>query len=78
MAPVFVDVGGGVGGQCVAFMAATKDKYKDRVVLQDLPETLERAPKVEGVKPVVQNFFERQSTKGKLRSWFFFLSNGDR
>ena len=60
---LFVDVGGGVGPQCLAF----KTKYPNlpgRVILEDIPQTLEHASPIEGVDFLVQNFFEPQAIKG--------------
>jgi demethylsterigmatocystin 6-O-methyltransferase len=60
---VFVDVGGGYGHQCKAFKA----KYPDlpgRIILQDLPQTLERVQPIPGVEAIAQNFFEPQVIEG--------------
>lgn len=68
---VFVDVGGGFGHQCLAF----KSKYPNldgRVILQDIPQTLEHVPPMEGVEVMVQNFFEPQAIKGAK---FYYLRN---
>ncbi len=54
---LFVDVGGGFGYQCIAFRA----KYPDlsgRIILQDIPQTLEHVQPMEDVEKMVQNFFE--------------------
>ena len=63
-APLFVDVGGGLGSQCVAFLQATPG-IEGRVILQDLPETLQQGPAHEGVEKMAQNFFEPQAVKGE-------------
>lgn len=63
-APVFVDVGGGIGHQC----AELKAKYPNlpgRVVLEDLPHCINTALPTPGVENLVQNFFEPQAIKGK-------------
>lgn len=60
---LFVDVGGGTGGQCHGFRA----KYPNlpgRVILQELPQLIERLPSMEGIDKMVQNFFEPQTIKG--------------
>ncbi|KEF63069.1 uncharacterized protein A1O9_01045 [Exophiala aquamarina CBS 119918] len=52
--PFFVDVGGGHGHQLVQL----RDKYphlKGRLVLQDLPEAVEKLPSIEGVKTVAHS-----------------------
>ena len=62
---LFVDIGGSFGHQCRAFKA----KYPNlpgRIILQDIPQTLEHVPPIEGVEVMVQNFFEPQAIKGKL------------
>ena len=64
---LFVDIGGGFGHQCVAFEA----KYLNltgRIILQDIPQTLEHVQPPEGVEVMVQNFFEPQAVKGELGS----------
>jgi demethylsterigmatocystin 6-O-methyltransferase len=66
-APLFVDVGGGPGFQCAAFKLATQDHYQGRIILQDLPQTLDRAPSHDGVDKMAQNFFEEQQIKGLPR-----------
>lgn len=60
---LFVDVGGGIGHQAVAF----REKYnglKGRVVLEDIPQTLEHAIQHPGVEVVVQDFFQPQAIQG--------------
>lgn len=65
--PVFVDVGGGIGHQCLAL----KTKFPQlpgRVVLQDLPPALEHAIPMQNVEVLVHDFFEPQPIKGMLHS----------
>ena len=65
---VFVDVGGSMGHQCVA----VRQKYPDligRVVLQDLPETIEKVkasplPGFEGIEVFAHDFFKPQPLQG--------------
>ncbi|KAF7956538.1 hypothetical protein EAE96_003874 [Botrytis aclada] len=67
--PVFVNMGGGVGHQCAQFKA----KYPDipgRVILQDLPHSIENALPTQGVENMVHNFFDPQPIKGAK---FYFL-----
>ncbi|KAJ2990600.1 hypothetical protein NUW58_g2868 [Xylaria curta] len=61
--PVFVDVGGNVGHYCALF----KSKFPEvpgRVILQDLPSTIEHALQTTGVETMGHNFFEQQHIKG--------------
>ncbi|KAI0968359.1 S-adenosyl-L-methionine-dependent methyltransferase [Xylaria arbuscula] len=66
--PVFVDVGGSMGHQCVAL----RQRYPNlvgRVILQDLPETIERVkknplPGFEGIEVFVHDFFKPQPLQG--------------
>lgn len=63
--PVFVDVGGGIGHQCLAL----KTKYPQlpgRVVLQDLSVALEHAIPMQNVEVLAHDFFEPQPIKGML------------
>lgn len=63
--PVFVDVGGGIGHQCLAL----KTKYPQlpgRVVLQDLSMALKHAIPMQNVEVLVHDFFEPQPIKGML------------
>lgn len=72
---VFVDIGN-IGHQC-ARLLAKHPSLAGRVVLQDLEETIRRAPKVNGVDFMVHDFFTQQPVKGKLISspfLFFYAS----
>ena len=60
--PLFVDIGGGIGHQC----AALRNRFpsiKSRIVLQDLPFSIERALSTEGVENTVFDFWEEQPIK---------------
>lgn len=60
---LFVDVGGNRGHQCARLRA----KYPDlpgRIIVQDLPETIQHAPPIQGVEFMVHNFFMPQPVKG--------------
>lgn len=60
---VYVNVGGGIGHQCAQFKA----KYPEvpgKVVLQDMPHSIEKALQTEGVQNMVHNFFDEQPVKG--------------
>ncbi|KAI1458808.1 S-adenosyl-L-methionine-dependent methyltransferase [Annulohypoxylon moriforme] len=61
--PIYVNVGGGVGHQCAQF----KEMYPEiigRVILQDMPHTIEKALPIPGVEPMVHDFFQPQPIKG--------------
>ena len=67
--PFFVDVGGGHGHQCVQL----RDKYpnlRNRLVLQDLPQAVDKLPPIDGVKIMAQDFFEKQAVQGMSRPIF--------
>ncbi|CAD6565802.1 MAG: hypothetical protein ASARMPREDX12_006779 [Alectoria sarmentosa] len=68
-APVFVNVGGGIGHQCAEFKAHYP-QVAGRVVLQDLPHTIDRALQTPGVENMAHDFFELQPIKGAK---FYFL-----
>ncbi|KAI9708795.1 MAG: hypothetical protein M1820_003750 [Bogoriella megaspora] len=69
--PVFVDVGGGFGHQCQALKEAFPD-LPGKIILEDLPQTLEHIPAIKGVEAVAQNFFEPQVIQGAK---FYYLRN---
>lgn len=61
--PFFVDVGGGHGHQC----RELGKKYPNllgRMVLQDLPEAVEKLAPIEGVEIKAYNFFQPQAVTG--------------
>lgn len=66
--PLFVDIGGAKGTQCIAF----KQRYPDlpgRIILQDVPQVVKEAkanplPGFEGIETVSNDFFTSQPTKG--------------
>ncbi|KAI0869649.1 S-adenosyl-L-methionine-dependent methyltransferase [Hypoxylon argillaceum] len=60
---VYVNIGGGIGHQCVEF----KQKFPDvsgRVILQDLPHTIANALACQGVEHMAYDFYEPQPIKG--------------
>lgn len=61
---VFVDIGGGNGQQC-ALLLKRFPEFKDRVVLQDLPDVLEKAVAVDGMKATAYDFMTEQPVKGE-------------
>ena len=61
--PLFVDIGGAMGHQCVAF----KERFSQlpgRVILQDLPQVISNVPSNEGVEAMAYNFWEPQPVQG--------------
>lgn len=61
--PLYVEVGGGIGHQCAEF----KDRHPTlpgRVILQDLPQTIEKALPTPGVENMAIDFFQEQPVKG--------------
>ncbi|KAI1756266.1 S-adenosyl-L-methionine-dependent methyltransferase [Xylaria castorea] len=72
--PVLVDVGGSMGHQCIA----VRRKYPElvgRVVLQDLPETVEKVkanplPGFQGIEVMAHDFFTPQPLPG-ARAYYF-------
>lgn len=63
--PAFVDLGGGIGHQSIELREKLPE-LKNKIILQDIPQTLEHAIKHPGVEIVVQDFFQPQGTKGIL------------
>lgn len=75
--PLFVDVGGGVGHQCLAVQKAHPQLVgPGRIFLQDFKETLQHALPMEGVDNMVYDFFTPQPVKGMPLSAFNTLLNG--
>lgn len=66
---LLVDVGGGFGQQAVDFQTKFPN-LPGRIIVQDIPETLSRAPAVDGIEFVVQDFFQPQEIKGAK---FYYL-----
>ncbi|KAL1848717.1 hypothetical protein Daus18300_013507 [Diaporthe australafricana] len=61
--PLYVDIGGGIGHQCMQF----KEKFPNlegRVVLQDLPHSIARAFPTPGVENMAHDFFTPQPVLG--------------
>ncbi|ROV90908.1 hypothetical protein VMCG_09989 [Cytospora schulzeri] len=69
----FVDVGGGLGHQCAALLGAYP-QLKDKLAVQDLPQTLENLPPgvviPDGIEKVSHDFFQEQPIKGAR---FYYL-----
>ncbi|KAH7138903.1 S-adenosyl-L-methionine-dependent methyltransferase [Dendryphion nanum] len=66
---LLVDVGGGFGQQAVDFKTRFPH-LPGRIIVQDIPETLSRAPTVEGIEFMVQDFFQPQVIEGAK---FYYL-----
>lgn len=62
-----MNIGGGISHQRAQFKVRFPN-IKGRVILQDMPHSIERALKTEGVENMEHNFFEPQPIKGMLRS----------
>ena len=62
-AVLFVDIGGGIGGQCAAIRAKFPHA-PGRVVLQELPPAIQQATPMEGVEFMVHDFWTEQPIKG--------------
>lgn len=63
--PLFVDIGGGIGHQCVALKKKLPN-IPGRVILQDLPPVIAHAIPAEGIEPMVHDFMTEQPIKGKF------------
>ncbi|KAL9114556.1 MAG: hypothetical protein Q9187_007459 [Circinaria calcarea] len=61
-APLFVDIGGGLGQQCAALKRKIPTITR-RIVLQDLPATIAHAVTVEGVEHMEHDFWNPQPVK---------------
>lgn len=60
---IFVDIAGSIGHQCLRLLSKHPN-LAGRVILQDLEETFQRAPKIDGVEFMVHDFFREQPVKG--------------
>ena len=60
---VYVNIGGGIGHQCADFKRHFPH-VPGRVILQDLPHSIDKAMSTPGVENMVHNFFEPQPLKG--------------
>lgn len=64
-APLFVDVGGGIGHQCIALKSKIPSITR-RIVVQDVPQAINHAIPFEGVEPLAYDFFTDQPIKGRF------------
>ena len=62
-APLFVDLGGGLGHQCIALRERFPE-LSGRVILQEIPATLPQAIAHDKVEHMAQDFFQPQPIKG--------------
>lgn len=67
---LFVDIGGGMGHQCLRL----RERYPDapgRVIVQDMPITIGRIPKPmpHGVEAMAHTFDDPQPVKGESRTF---------
>ncbi|KAM4063974.1 o-methyltransferase [Hirsutella rhossiliensis] len=67
--PFFVDVGGGHGHQCIQ-LGKKYPHLLGRLVLQDLPEAVNKLPDIPGVRADAYNFFDKQPITGAR---FYYL-----
>ena len=61
---MWVDVGGGYGQKTIALKRACPS-LPGRFIVQDLPGTIQNAPKNEGIENMAHDFFTEQPVKGK-------------
>ena len=65
LTPIFVDVGSGMGHQCLALRDRLPN-LKGRIIMQDLVTVLKRAAPIEGVTQMAHDFWsEQQPVKGE-------------
>jgi hypothetical protein len=64
--PFFIDLGGGIGQQSVA-LREKLPQLPNRIIVQDIPATLQHAIKHPSVETMVQEFFQPQVLKGRSR-----------
>jgi demethylsterigmatocystin 6-O-methyltransferase len=72
--PFLVDVGGGHGHQCIQL----RNKYPNlsgRLVLQDLPQAVDKLPSIDGVEVMALDFFQAQVVKGNTTSYVPYPSS---
>lgn len=67
----FIDVGGGFGHQSVRLLEAFP-QLRDRIILQDLPETLAHGNHLDGITSTPHSFFKAQPIKGAR---FYYMRN---
>ena len=60
---MFVDVGGGYGQKAISLKKSCP-QLQGRFIVQDLPESIDSAPTVEGIEMMAHDFFTEQPIKG--------------
>jgi demethylsterigmatocystin 6-O-methyltransferase len=65
--PFLVDVGGSHGHQCIE-LARKYPNLLGRLIMQDLPMTVDKLAPIEGVKVEAYDFFQKQPIKGSYHS----------
>ncbi|KAF2497264.1 O-methyltransferase [Lophium mytilinum] len=68
---LLVDVGGGIGDQVIA-LKTRHPTIAGRVILQDIPETLNGAIPHDGIETMAHDFFQPQTIKGAK---YYYLRN---
>lgn len=63
ISPLFVDVGGGIGHQCIG-LKQRLPQLKRQIVLQDLQPVIAHAPDIPGISKVPYDFWEEQPIRG--------------
>lgn len=66
-APLFVDVGGRHGRQCLNFRKATAAHFPGRVINQDLPGTLAVGLRYDHIVMMAENFYDKQQIQISLK-----------
>ena len=72
---LFVDIGGGIGHQCVA-LRERLPTVRNKVILQDLDVVVAQAIKHEGVEAMAYDFWQPQPIKGNSSSFPLFMLFG--
>ena len=72
--PLFVDIGGSIGHQCVALRKKLPN-VQGRIILQDLRPVIAQAIPAEGIEPMVHDFMTEQPIKGISRLRATYVSN---
>lgn len=65
--PFFIDLGGGIGHQAIALREKLPN-LSNKIILEDIPATLQHAIQHPGVEIVTQDFFQPQAITGKTIS----------
>ena len=63
--PLFVDIGGSIGHQCIA-LKKRLPHTPGRIIVQDLPAVIAHVIPMEGVEPMIHDFMTEQPIKGNF------------